>query len=197
MIIASGPDNIALYSSAFLGLQLKHNWDLDVTLTKTLSLWSMDPMLCSYDYLMLVRTHYHEGLMLKGMVLEGKRRQISQCATWGQFESAVCLSSPIPLAKEFPGFLLSCLTMTTLKSLPVLYLSLFLVHFKFFTFNWILFIKSCTCVTVHLSTHLSLHSFHMDQTQIGTTASLERKIYTALLIIFYPLLMGRIWKNGW
>ena len=38
--------------------------------------------------------------MLEGVILKGRRRQVSQGAGWGQFELAICLSVPIPLAKE-------------------------------------------------------------------------------------------------
>lgn len=41
--------------------------------------------------------------MLMGVVMQVRRRQMSQFAWWGQFESAVCF--PIALAKEFPWLL--------------------------------------------------------------------------------------------
>ena len=39
-------------------------------------------------------------LMLEGVVVQGRRRQVSQGAGWGKCESAICLSFPILLAKE-------------------------------------------------------------------------------------------------
>lgn len=49
--------------------------------------------------------------MIKGVEVQGRRRQASQGAGWGQFESPVSVS-PFHLPRSFPGFLLSCLTIT-------------------------------------------------------------------------------------
>ena len=43
--------------------------------------------------------------MLKGVDTQGRRRQTSQGAGWGWFESASCLGFPIPFAKEFSWLL--------------------------------------------------------------------------------------------
>ena len=53
LVIKFGPDvnhGITLSGfAAFLALEMKYNWDLDITssLTKTLSLWSRVPRICS------------------------------------------------------------------------------------------------------------------------------------------------------
>ena len=51
---------------AFVALELKHSWGLDVisNLTKTLFLWSTDPRLCSSDDLIQVRTLYGSHMRL-------------------------------------------------------------------------------------------------------------------------------------
>ena len=65
-VSASNPSGFA----AFLVLELKDNWGLNVifNLTKTLSLWSTDPRLCSWDNLMHIEPHCPDGLMLKGVL---------------------------------------------------------------------------------------------------------------------------------
>ena len=110
LVIAAGPNLsygvTCLVFFASLGLELKYNWSLDVisSLTKTRSLWSTDLRLCSWDYLMLIRTLLSPGFKCKEMAVHG-RRQANQGAGWGQFESAVCLSFPIPFAKEYSWLL--------------------------------------------------------------------------------------------
>ena len=82
---------------------MKYNWGLDSisSLTKTVSVVNRPQALFlrlfdADQNLIVLRT-----LMLKEVVLQERLRQVNQGAGWGQFESAVCLSFPIPLAKEF------------------------------------------------------------------------------------------------
>ena len=67
--------------AAFLGLELKQSWGLDVTstLTKTLSLWSTDLRLYSWDYLMQVRTPLSWGLNALGSGCARAYMGVVQC----------------------------------------------------------------------------------------------------------------------
>ena len=106
MVIVSGPEvshGITLSGFAvFLGLELKHTDQNSVFVVNRLE--ALVLRLFSVDQNLTV-------FMLEGVALPRRRGQVAQGAGGGQFESAICLSFPIPLAPHiFPSFLLFCLS---------------------------------------------------------------------------------------
>ena len=86
----------------FLGLELKDNWGVGVFFSSSdiLSLWSVVLRLCSEDCLMLARTSSSRRQVTKGVEVQGGRRQVSQGAGRGRFESNGRKRKKVILKKE-------------------------------------------------------------------------------------------------